>query len=492
MTDVFEPRGSFIDGGWLPSTGAAVLPLINPASEAVRGYVTDATAQDVDAAVASAAAALAGWSLVPLEQRIEILERVADALNARAEELALLQTAQMGAPLRTSRAAVGAGASLLRSYLDSARELAFEYLRRDSVGQSLMRREPVGVVAAISPWNFPLATAMNKIAPALLAGCSVIAKPAPEAPLELGVLAEICIEAGLPDGVLNILMGGREAGETLVRDPRVAKVSFTGSTLAGQRVAQICAERFARTSLELGGKSAAIVMDDANFDEAAPIIAAANFANSGQACIALSRVLVSERRYDEFVDAVVPLAEKQVVGDPLDETTTVGPLVAERQRDRVLRYLDTALDEGAKVATGGRAPAYLERGFYIEPTVLTEVDRSMTVAQEEIFGPVMSVIRYSDLDDAVRIANATQYGLHGGVFTTKPEAGLELAKRVVTGTIGINRFSTNPSAPFGGVRMSGIGREHGVEGIAAFCETKTYVVPADVYDSMKERGIEEA
>jgi aldehyde dehydrogenase (NAD+) len=492
MSDLFTPRGSFISGDWRPSTGSAHLELINPATEETLGQITDATSDDVAAAVASASAALPAWGSTTIEQRIEVMEKVATLLAERSEELARLQSLQMGAPITSARGALGASRNLLRAYIDASARLPFEYLRQDAWGQSLMRREPVGVVAAITPWNFPLATAINKMAPALLAGCSVVLKPAPEAPVELGIFAEICVEAGLPDGVLNILMGGREAGEALVSHPDVNKVTFTGSTLAGKKVAQIAAERFARMSLELGGKSAAIVLDDVDMDAAVPVIAGANFGNAGQACISLSRVLVSERRYDEFVDAAAAVASAHVLGDPLDESTTLGPLVAARQQTRVLHYLDTAERQGAKAVVGGGKPDHLDRGYFIQPTVLAGVNNSMTVAREEIFGPVMCVIPYSSVEEAISIANDSDFGLHGGVFTTDPERGLNVAKQVVTGSITINRHGANPSAPFGGVKMSGVGREHSIEGIDAFCETKTYVIPPEFYDSLKATGIPEA
>jgi len=491
MSDLITPRGSYINGGWRRSSGSASLELINPATEESLGRVTDATSADVDDAVAAASAAFAAWSATSAEERIAVMNRVAVAVSERAEELSRLQSLQMGAPLVSARAAVQASSNLLRAYMDAANVLSWEYIRRDAWGQSLMRREPVGVVAAISPWNFPLATALNKMVPALLAGCSIVMKPAPEAPLEVGIFGEICSEAGLPDGVLNVLMGGREAGEALVGHRGVHKITFTGSTAAGRRVAQVAAERFARVSLELGGKSAAIVLDDVDLAAAVPIIAGANFGNSGQACYSLSRVLVPSARHDEFVDAVAEVAARHVLGDPLDEATTIGPLVADRQRARVLHYLETAERQGATVAVGGGRPAYLERGYFIEPTVLVGVDNTMTVAREEIFGPVMSVIPYDSVEEAVAIANHSDFGLHGGVFTTDPERGLAVAKQVVTGSIAINRHGTNPSAPFGGVKMSGMGREHGAEGIGSFLETKTYVLPPEMYDSMKASGTRE-
>jgi betaine-aldehyde dehydrogenase len=372
----------------------------------------------------------------------------------------------------------------IEAFLNIAREFPWETTRPGALGTDVMvRHEPVGVVAAIAPWNVPQFTVMSKLIPALLAGCSVVVKPAQETPLDGYLLAELLIEAGVPEGVVSIVAGGREVGEHLVRHPHVDKVAFTGSTAAGRRIGSICGEQLKRVSLELGGKSAAIVLDDA--DEAATLegLKFLGVMNSGQACVAQTRVLVSQERHDEFAAALGSTITNMVVGDPLDPATEIGPMVSRRQQDRVASYIALGQQEGASLVSGGDGrPDGLDTGWYVRPTVFAGVDNRMRIAQEEIFGPVLSVIPYVDVDDAIRIANESDYGLAGTVWTTDPEAGLEVARRVRTGTYGINTYTMDFAAPFGGYKASGFGREFGPEGLAQYTELKSIYLSAPEVD----------
>ena len=340
----------------------------------------------------------------------------------------------------------------------------------------LLVREPVGVVGAIIPWNAPLGLITYKIAPALLAGCTVILKASPEAPGEAYVMAEIAEAVGLPPGVLNVVTADREVSELLVRDPRVDKITFTGSTAAGRKIASICGERIARCTLELGGKSAAVILDDMDLTAAATSLARSECFLSGQVCSSLTRIVVSQNRHDELVDALAGIFSQVQVGDPFDAQTHMGPLVAERQRDRVEGYIAKGVSEGATLATGGGRPKHLDRGWFIEPTVFGNVDNSSTIAQEEIFGPVLSVIPAQNEQDAIAIANDTIYGLNASVFTNDVERARDVARQLRSGTVGHNAFRTDFGIAFGGFKQSGIGREGGTEGLHPFLETKTVIL----------------
>jgi betaine-aldehyde dehydrogenase len=343
----------------------------------------------------------------------------------------------------------------------------------------LVSKEPIGVVAAITPWNVPLFLACAKLAPALLSGSTVVFKPAPETPLDANVLAEIFVEAGLPAGVLNVVPAGREVGAHLVGHPGVDKVSFTGSTVAGRAIGAACGQNLKRVSLELGGKSAAILLDDVDLAESIPMLLPNAIMNNGEACISLTRILAPRDRYTEVTEALVEQVRAMKVGDALDPATEVGPLVAERQRDRVENYIRIGQDEGAKVAVGGGRPEGIDKGWFVEPTVFVDVDNSMRIAQEEIFGPVLSVIPYDDEADAVRIANDSEYGLCGGVFTGDNDRGLAVARQVRTGTYMVNsNIPIDFSSPFGGYKASGVGREFGEDGLELFLEKKTINLPA--------------
>jgi betaine-aldehyde dehydrogenase len=382
---------------------------------------------------------------------------------------------EMGSPRWFAELAQGpGGAAMLATFLDAAKSLDWEVAGHGHNAGAIVRREPVGVVGAITPWNVPQLVIMPKLAPALLAGCTVIVKAAPESPLDALLLAEIVEEADLPPGVVSILVGGRAAGEHLVRHRDVDKIAFTGSSAVGRRIAGICGERLARCSLELGGKSAALILDDADLDRTAAGLKFASFLNSGQACVAQTRVLTSRRRYAETVDALAAMVEDIVVGDPSDSTTYVGPLVARRQQERVERFLQGAAAQGARTVVGGpgRPPGVAE-GWYVSPTLLADVDNSMPVAREEIFGPVVCVIPYDGEDDAVRIANDSPFGLAGSVWTKDRERGRELANRLRTGMVGINGFAPDLWSPFGGYKESGIGREYGPVGLGSYLEFKS-------------------
>jgi acyl-CoA reductase-like NAD-dependent aldehyde dehydrogenase len=394
--------------------------------------------------------------------------------------MAGLITAEMGSPISFSRFAQATLPTfLLRAFADLAEALPWEEGRPGSFGaEILVRREPTGVVAAIVPWNMPQFLIAGKLAPALLAGCPVVVKPAPETPLDALLLAEVADEAGLPPGLLSVLPGGVDVGEALVAHPGVDKVAFTGSTAAGRRVAAACGAALKRVSLELGGKSAAIVLDDADAATVARGVKLAGLMNSGQACVAQTRVLVPARRHDELVEALAEMVAGLPVGDPADRATEIGPLVARRQQERVRGYIEAGRREGARLVVGGTdLPDGVDRGWYVRPTLFAGVDNAMTIAREEIFGPVLSVIPYGDDDEAVRIADDSDYGLSGSVWTADRERGLAVARRVRAGSFGVNGpYSMDPAAPFGGMKDSGIGRELGREGLDGYTELKAISV----------------
>lgn len=471
----------YIGGDWVVPAGAGSLDVVSPYTEKPIGRFPEAMPADMDRAVAAARTAFdtGPWPHTPPDERADVLVRAAEHLDARSDELAALITAEMGSTAMFSQfVQVPVPIRQLRWYGELIRDFPFEEERGRGRARSLVVHEPVGVVAAIVPWNTPLLVTMSKVAPALAAGCTVVLKPAPETPLDAGVLAEAFHEAGLPPGVLNVVPAGREVGEHLVRHPGVDKVAFTGSTEAGRRIAGLCAERLARVSLELGGKSAAIVLDDASIEATVRGLSTLSFVNSGQACVAQTRVLVSRSRHDELVDAFAATASAMAVGDPTDPATTVGPLAAERQRNRVEGYIALGRQEGATVVVGGGRPASQPSGWFVEPTVFTGVRNDMRIAREEIFGPVVSVIAYDDPDDAVAIANDSAYGLAGSVWTADVDAGVDIARRVRTGTYSVNGAPQASSAPFGGFKQSGIGREFGPEGLRLYLETKSIAVPA--------------
>lgn len=467
-----EPAQLFVDGAFRTADRAE--PVIEAGTGEPLGSGCAANESEVDGAVAAARAALPGWREVPLAERAAVLIRFADALQARANSTRELCSRENGMPLALSRGANGAfPAALLRYYAALIVETGVEETRPSMIGHTIVRREPVGVVAAVIPWNYPQALAAMKFAPALAAGCTVVLKAAPETALDALVFGDAATEAGLPPGVLNVLAGGPDAGAHLVSHPGIDKVAFTGSTAAGRKIAEVCGRLMRPVTLELGGKSAAIVLDDADLDATIRGLRSASFVNNGQTCHLNSRVLAPRSRYDEVVDAVAALADGLQVGDPLDPATEVGPLVSARQRQRVMDYIEVGLGEGAKLVAGGSVPADQPRGWFVSPTVFSEVDNSARIAQEEIFGPVLTVIPYDGDDDAVAIANDSEFGLGGSVWSTDVERATNIARAVHTGTIGINDYQLDIGAPFGGVKSSGMGRELGPEGLAAYQTLKS-------------------
>ena len=466
----------FIDGQWVAPAGTGTIEVIEAHTEELLGTAPDGTTADIDRAVAAARKAFdeGPWPQTSPAERAEVMAKLSGLLQARYQEIAELITRENGSPISWSiMGQVFAATMVLDYYTNLAKTFAFEEERQGALGQILVRREPVGVVGGIVPWNVPLFVTMLKLAPSLASGSTMVLKPAPETALDAYLLAECVQEAGVPAGVLNIVAAGREVGEHLVTHPDIDKISFTGSTAAGRRIASLCGERLRRCTLELGGKSAAIVLDDADLEANIDnLLVGGSFMNNGQACVAQTRVLASRGNYDRVVDALVERARTLKVGNPMEQDTEIGPLVAKRQQDRVLGYINKGQEEGAKVAIGGGVPADQPKGWFIEPTVFVNVDNKMTIAQEEIFGPVVVVIPFDDVDDAVRIANDSPYGLAGSVWTKDGAAGLDVARRVRTGTFGINGMGMDFGGPFGGFKSSGIGRELGPEGLNGYLESK--------------------
>ena len=475
MTLGGEHTDLFIGGQWRAASAAGRIDVVNPATEEVWASVPDADAADVDAAVRAARAALPDWRGIGAAARAEVVLRFADELAVRGEGMARVITAENGTPIAETSAAASHSAGILRYFATLADLVDAVDVRPfpNAPGSyTEVSREAVGVCALIAPWNFPLGLVMVKLAPALIAGCTVVIKPAAETPLDLRVLLEAAVAAGIPAGAINVITGGRETGSLLVQHPLVDKVAFTGSTEAGRIIAQQCGSLLRPVTLELGGKSAAILLDDVDLDYFGTMLNRTCLRNTGQTCYNSTRILAPRSRYGEIVELAAGVVASTKQGDPLELDTVYGPTVSARQRDRVEGYIALGRAEGATVATGGGRPAF-DRGFFVQPTVFSDVDNRMRIAQEEIFGPVLVVIPFDDDSDAARIANDSQFGLGGSIFSADESRAAALARTIETGSIGVNFFGSNHAAPFGGWKDSGLGVEYGPEGLNAYLRLKS-------------------
>ncbi len=470
---VTEESAVLIGGRWTPSIDGHSVPVISPATEEPIAHVTLGGVQDIERAILAARDAFDNgpWPRMSPHERAQVLARASELVMERHDELAETITLEVGTPIKQSmRSRVTNVRDMFDVHVALAETYPWVEIRRGLRSEVEIRQEPVGVVGAIVPWNVPFSLTSAKLAPALLTGCTVVLKPAEETPLNALVLAEILAEAGLPEGVLSVIPADRIVSEVLVRHPAVDKISFTGSTVAGKKIAALCGEQLKRYSLELGGKSAAIILEDADLDATLARLLPATINNNGQVCVNQTRIVAPQARYDEIVEAFTEGYRALEIGDPMDPSTDVGPLIHGAHRDRVEGYIRSGRDDGARLTIGGGRPSGLDRGFYVEPTIFADVDNGMTIAQEEIFGPVLTIIPYGDEDEAVRIANDSKFGLSGTVWGTDSERAADIARRVRTGNIGVNLFTLDFAAPFGGFKESGIGREYGPEGIGAYTE----------------------
>jgi aldehyde dehydrogenase (NAD+) len=472
VTDIASRDTIYIDGAWVRSTGNETIDVENPTTEEVFATIPSGTVADVDRAVAAAKAALPAWSATSAEERAKYIARLQEALTARMDEVARTIATEMGAPMKIA-STVQAGLPI--ATLASCAQLLPTFPFEEEIGNSLVVKEPLGVVGCITPWNYPLHQVVAKVGPALAAGCTVVLKQTEVAPLSTYVLADVIHEVGLPAGVFNMVPGyGQTVGEAIAAHPDIDMVSFTGSTRAGKRVSELAAGNVKKVALELGGKSANLILPGADLAKAVAVGVGNCYLNSGQTCTAWTRMLVHKDSYDEAVQLAAQAAEGYTVGDPFDDATRLGPLVSAAQRDRVRGYIQKGLDEGARIVTGGaEAPESPAKGYFVRPTVFADVRPEMTIAQEEIFGPVLSIIAYEDEDDGVRIANDSIYGLAGGVWADTQEKAIAVARRIRTGQIDINGGRFNPIAPFGGYKQSGVGRELGSYGIEEFLQPKS-------------------
>jgi aldehyde dehydrogenase (NAD+) len=473
----------FVNGAWQPSHGKGRNPVTDPATGEVWGSVPDGTPEDVDAAVGSARRAFlsadsGAWPRLTPSERAAYLLRIAEEVEKRAEELSLTNSRENGSPVAESAGAAANAASIFRYFATLA-----EYLEREDIrpfprggGESVVRRDPLGVCALIAPWNFPINLVIIKLAPALLAGCTVVIKPASPTPLSIRVIMDAVVAAGVPAGVVNLVTGSGRLGDVLVKHPGVDKVAFTGSTPVGRKIAAACGELLRPVTLELGGKSSAIVLPDADLQAMSEVLIKSSMRNTGQTCYISTRILAPASRYDEVVDMVTATIAAGKQGDPLEPDTVFGPCATESQYRTVLEYVESGLAEGARATTGGRAASLgggLESGYFVEPTVFADVTPDMRIAREEIFGPVITILKYETVDEAVALANNTEFGLGGLVFGADPEAALAVADRMDTGSVGLNFFASNHAAPFGGRHDSGLGTEYGIEGLNAYLSYKS-------------------
>lgn len=480
-TDLDRTR-FFINNEWVEPRGTETHTALEAATGEQLGTASMGTDADIDAAVHAARKALDNgpWGRTTPAERADAMHRFAAALQSRAEATSTLVTRENGMPIGLSSAFNGAApAALLQMYAELIKTVQMEDVRPSRSGSTIVRREPVGVVGAITPWNYPQALAMFKIAPALAAGCTIVLKPSPETALDSYVFGDAAQEAGLPPGVLNIVLAGREAGASLVSHPNVDKIAFTGSTAAGRIIGAECGRLIRRNTLELGGKSAAVFLADGDIATFLAGLGTASFMNNSQTCTTQSRILVHRSRYDEVVDALADYTRNLSVGNPLDPSVEIGPMASETHLNRVLGYIEVGRNSDARLVSGGGRPAGQDRGWFVEPTVFADVKNTDQLAREEVFGPVMAVMPFDGDDDAVQIANDSNYGLGGSVWTADESRGLDVARRVRTGTIGVSYYNIDLGAPFGGMKDSGIGRELGPEGLNNYLELKSIYASAD-------------
>ncbi|MFV0494910.1 aldehyde dehydrogenase [Mycobacterium sp.] len=471
----------FIGGRWVqPSTGD-IIEVHCPATGEYVGKTPRAAAADVDAAVAAARAAFDSgpWPTTPPRERAAVIARALALLEVRKEHFAKLLADETGQPAMTIETMHWMGSMGAMNFFagPAVEQVKWREIRNGSYGQTIVHREPIGVVGAIIAWNVPLFLAINKLGPALLAGCTLVLKPAEETPLTANALAEVLVEAGLPEGVLSVVPGGVETGRALTANTGVDLFTFTGSSAVGREIGKRAAELLKPCTLELGGKSAAIMLEDVDLAGAIPMMVFSGLMNTGQACVGQTRILAPRSRYDEIVDAVGAFVQAMPVGPPSDPAAQIGSLISEKQRERVEGYIAKGIEEGARLVCGGGRPEGLDTGFFVQPTVFADVDNQMTIAQEEIFGPVLSIIGYDTEEDAVKIANDSVYGLAGSVWTSNIARGIEISERIRTGTYAINWYAFDPCCPFGGYKNSGIGRENGPEGIEHFTQQKSVLMP---------------
>ncbi|OBK25130.1 aldehyde dehydrogenase [Mycobacterium asiaticum] len=471
----------FIGGKWTEPSTSEVIEVHCPATGEYVGKVPLAAAADVDAAVSAARAAFDNgpWPAMPPKERAAVIAKALQLLEERKEHFAKLLADETGQPPMTIETMHWMGTMGALNFFagPAVDQVKWREVRTGSYGQTIVHREPVGVVAAIVAWNVPLFLAVNKLGPALLAGCTVVLKPAAETPLTANALAEVFADAGLPEGVLSVVPGGIETGQALTSNHDVDLFTFTGSSAVGKEIGRRAAELLKPCTLELGGKSAAIVLEDVDLASAVPMMVFSGIMNTGQACVGQTRILAPRSRYDEIVDAVSTFVQALPVGPPSDPAAQIGSLISEKQRARVEGYIAKGIEEGARVVCGGGRPEGLDNGFFVQPTVFADVDNKMTIAQEEIFGPVLAIIAYDTEEDAVKIANDSAYGLAGSVWTTDVPKGIEISEKIRTGTYAINWYAFDPCCPFGGYKNSGIGRENGPEGVEHFTQQKSVLMP---------------
>ena len=470
----------FIGGKWVEPSTTDVIEVHSPATGELVGKVPLAAEADVNAACAAARKAFdeGPWPQMSPQERGAVLAAAVKIMEERADELKFLLGAETGQPPTiVDMMQYGAAMSAFVHYAGAADKFTWRDFRDGVYGQTMVVREPIGVVGAVTAWNVPFFLAANKLGPALLAGCTIVLKPAAETPLTTNLMADVFAEAGLPEGVLSVVPGGVETGRALTDNPALDKFTFTGSSAVGKEIGKIAAEKLKPCTLELGGKSAAIILEDADLDSTLPMLIFSGLMNSGQACVGQTRILAPRSRYDEVVEKLSAAVAAMPIGLPDNPGAMIGPLISEKQRERVEGYIKKGLDEGARLVTGSGRPEGLDTGWFVQPTVFADVDNSMTIAQEEIFGPVLVVIPFDDEADAVRIANDSVYGLAGSVYTTDYGKAVEIAKQIRTGTYGINMYAFDAGAPFGGYKNSGIGRECGPEGISGYCESKSVLLP---------------